>query len=913
MIMIILYIGFAYALDLDLCPLANGESEVICNVGQEIILIKSNSELILTVGSSCSSTTAQDYTILCSGTPIYAIDSNNCITTSDGQIQIPTPTCPDVGDIGDTGGEPGDTTPGGGTSICVPDVDVTCTRDDSATSDCADKTCNGGCLENHVSNDGICKCICGSNAPIILDSSRTSHTCPGTTGEGCDTTSGTGEGDDSGTSTVDCSLQFDCTVRQFNESNTENIIGTCEVGETLISSSLRRTCGEANNNECADNNILDGNILLLHMDDNNGGKTTDSSGNSFDATNHGASFTNNGKINGAWDLDGDDDYLEIPDHNKLDLTGNFTISAWVYPRDWGENDQGRIVCHGGDEGNGYCFHVIGHGRLMIQINDDLHATSVNVTYLNEWHHVAVTRSGTTITFYGDGVAKGTRNSAAPIGSSHGVRIGASNENDYRDFEGSIDEVAIWNRALSEEEISVISSGEEIGTCTPIDNELGNTCTYIGDEFRDESTAVSGTVLGASTVEQSVLCCDTDLFESCRVVLFNTNTNDQITGSCNQNEFLVSASLSRESDSSNNPYQFFGDYIGQNGTSWTGHIAGGYGVDLRLKCCTPKYPDMLNVCTVREFTTTETESTFSCESGESMISGSMYVNNIDNESQGYVGDYIPDTNTWWASAQTGSSTTVKLKCCDFSTLDLGCIGDGDCLTDSDCDEFNRDYCADSIHMLDSATCVDGECMIQTSQLDDCAYVPSFCDGTTYFEFFCEKGTGCIEENFPDDNRCCSEDADCSPDRCEDTIFFDSRCNEANLCEVIETDVGNNYAPKDCNITIMDLSFNKITQNLKRHEYILNVNLFDKRKIYSILQTAIDVNDNGYNFAPSDMTSEDDDYNYLGILDFSGLDPNNQFNINFEIQLLDEYNHETYCIDSRIIELLGFLDEPGVSLE
>lgn len=475
----------------------------------------------------------------------------------------------------------------------------------------------------------------------------------------------------------------------------------------------------------------------------------------------------------------------------------------------------------------------------------------------------------------------------------------------------------FNDADAEETIRTCEANETlISSALRRDQDQAN-CTYIGNQFRDESTAVFGKIKGDCGVQQSLMCCENNLFESCRIELLSDETKDQINGSCAEGEFLVSATLSRAKDAANDGYQIFGDSISEDGKSWTGHIAGGYGVDLRLKCCTPKNPEMLNTCTVREFTTTESGATFSCESNESLISGSMYVNEIDQGSAGYVGDQITGINTWWVRAESGSSIMVKLKCCDLSNIVEECIidepTDGSCTSDAHCVQLEQDYCMDNYYMHTQGVCVDGNCIEETFPTEDCASQKPYCNSTTYYEFVCNETLGCVETNYSDDPRCCTQDNDCGTDTCNGTMFIDYTCNNQSICEFINYDNSDKCLPTDCNLTLTDLWFNAIKGNLKRHEHVLNVNLYDSRKIYSILETNININDEIFDFHPENMTTDDDNYNYYGILDFSELHPNEQFNIIFNIKVLDQYNLESYCIDTRIVEKLGYLQPPEVIVE
>ena len=79
------------------------------------------------------------------------------------------------------------------------------------------------------------------------------------------------------------------------------------------------------------------------------------------------------------EFDGSNDFLEIEDNDSLDLdVSAFTISAWIRPAGWGENDQGRILDHGGGSSGGAGWTLSLENRqsqgfpqaLRVQINND---------------------------------------------------------------------------------------------------------------------------------------------------------------------------------------------------------------------------------------------------------------------------------------------------------------------------------------------------------------------------------------------------------------------------------------------------------------------------------------------------------------------------------------------------------------
>jgi acyl-CoA thioesterase-1 len=159
-------------------------------------------------------------------------------------------------------------------------------------------------------------------------------------------------------------------------------------------------------------------------------------------------------------FDGLDDYVDIADSDALDLTdGEFTISAWINPSNWGENGQGRIIDHGGGSSGsaGWNVRLEEETRgLRVQINADSsfnNSSNPDVIALNTWQQVAVTLKEGTMTFYVDGVESGVRTGVPTLQErSSPVRIGRRATDTKRAFAGGIDEIRIWDRALTPAEI-----------------------------------------------------------------------------------------------------------------------------------------------------------------------------------------------------------------------------------------------------------------------------------------------------------------------------------------------------------------------------------------------------------------------------------------------------------------------------
>ena len=176
----------------------------------------------------------------------------------------------------------------------------------------------------------------------------------------------------------------------------------------------------------------------------------------------------------ALEFDGDD-YVDVGNSSMLDFgTDNWTVTAWVKTT-MGTGSSGILFGNGGDQSGGirYTLHVKGTARLIT--DDD--STKVEVegsTTVNDdvWHHLAAVRDGTTLFVYVDGEQDGTDTLADGYDLSgttqHNAYIGAVTDN--RDptgntlgklYTGLIDEVYVFSKALTEDEIVSVMKGEVV--------------------------------------------------------------------------------------------------------------------------------------------------------------------------------------------------------------------------------------------------------------------------------------------------------------------------------------------------------------------------------------------------------------------------------------------------------------------
>jgi hypothetical protein len=186
-----------------------------------------------------------------------------------------------------------------------------------------------------------------------------------------------------------------------------------------------------------------------------------------------------GEVSNALQFDGTNDYVQAPNAPQLNLgTGNLSIDVWVKLSSAPLSVVSLVDKR--QSGLGYQFFLYnylstGASEVGLQLADGVGTGYANyfstaaVPADNKWHLVAVTvvrNSHTGGTFYVDGVVKGTFDPTAHVGSLSsgatldiGVQQGGSES-----FKGALDELEIFNRALSLTEVQTLYLAGAHGKC-----------------------------------------------------------------------------------------------------------------------------------------------------------------------------------------------------------------------------------------------------------------------------------------------------------------------------------------------------------------------------------------------------------------------------------------------------------------
>lgn len=185
------------------------------------------------------------------------------------------------------------------------------------------------------------------------------------------------------------------------------------------------------------------------------GNADDSSGNN----NHGKwvgreSYGKKGVLGEAADLDGLSNYVTVPHSHSINLGGAFSFGAWVHSYGNAKN-QHFLNKRTGGEGPFWDMYLSADAE---NVNAEIAGGSYDNPASNimpyEWHHIMFTRDIRRLTtIYVDGKPLKSKTILGDSYNTHAFNIGNLEQALDQGFNGLIDEVVIYDRSLSEEEVS----------------------------------------------------------------------------------------------------------------------------------------------------------------------------------------------------------------------------------------------------------------------------------------------------------------------------------------------------------------------------------------------------------------------------------------------------------------------------
>ncbi len=195
------------------------------------------------------------------------------------------------------------------------------------------------------------------------------------------------------------------------------------------------------------------------------GDAGDSEGANDGTPVNGVSF-DPGKVGQAFGLDGIDDHVLVENPWDLGSSSALSISVWVHPRN---TAHGGILRKGAAETHGAYALALYLNKFYFQLNEaELNMASNSDIPPDTWTHLAVTYDQTagTAAIYVNGVLDQTQPYSETINTDPiPLYIGVYGISPQAYFDGLLDEIAIFNRALTAGEIVEIHQAGSVGMCS----------------------------------------------------------------------------------------------------------------------------------------------------------------------------------------------------------------------------------------------------------------------------------------------------------------------------------------------------------------------------------------------------------------------------------------------------------------
>ena len=222
------------------------------------------------------------------------------------------------------------------------------------------------------------------------------------------------------------------------------------------------------------------------------GNANDVSGNGNNGIVIGAILSSNrfGVINHAYSFDGNQDYVSVSNSSSIQITGPITLSIWALPNviyNQPTTTFGGRLINKMDVGVSYPGYMMDLGANVNSIpggyenkarfigaNENVFTTPV-FNNPNIWYHIVVVYDLSSLIFYVNGQINSIVALSGQLGSNNlPLLFGGHNQQNNSWFNGKLDDIGIWNRALTQQEITNLyrSCNDSIITAEPTNTSVG---------------------------------------------------------------------------------------------------------------------------------------------------------------------------------------------------------------------------------------------------------------------------------------------------------------------------------------------------------------------------------------------------------------------------------------------------------
>ena len=232
------------------------------------------------------------------------------------------------------------------------------------------------------------------------------------------------------------------------------ILGLVLTGCSLLSNIGQAPATEQSGITYLTKGLLSDLVGQWHFDEGTGIIAYDSSGNDNDGTITGATYAGsaNAMFGDALSFNGTDDYVKVLDSAGLNVT-DYTLELWINANNFTEMYPTLLNRRVQSATAGYYWIWIKNDKIVLTYSNGTIAKSqywYTSFSTGEWYHIALTKSGSSFTMYKNGSSLGTRILTYQNAISGDLFIGTyqGKTNSRYNFDGLIDEVRIWNTALT---------------------------------------------------------------------------------------------------------------------------------------------------------------------------------------------------------------------------------------------------------------------------------------------------------------------------------------------------------------------------------------------------------------------------------------------------------------------------------
>lgn len=221
-------------------------------------------------------------------------------------------------------------------------------------------------------------------------------------------------------------------------------------------------------------------LLYLPLESIDSGSVKDFSQYDNECTIKGNPKVAAGKFGQGFEFNGSTDFIEVAESDSLaTLADQITMVAWIYPNDLSGTGDVINKWGGNDDGNAIHFEVNSGGTLRMCLRQDpgtkiVDFTTTDAIKVKQWTHLTGVYDGSEGRVYFNGKMVASAKGGGKIEVERKVYEIGGNTVDSRYVNGILDEVAIFNRALSDDDIDKAMAGKLISAAVNPTGKLAAT-------------------------------------------------------------------------------------------------------------------------------------------------------------------------------------------------------------------------------------------------------------------------------------------------------------------------------------------------------------------------------------------------------------------------------------------------------